>query len=513
MTQQILPDTVQVSAAPAIPVSELAMHERWFAEDLRIELQAGDKAADQVLQDLAGDAFWTTFRSEPEWVDPVPPERALNKRLLDWLTNQPTWPEAHECTRGHIPASLLCASGMWSSLTADDSINAALETQAQADAAAQEAAQAEQEAGIADWTAVGAEAQGDEAAAAQARATAAAARARAQAARAEAAAQGEQAVKTFDEWKEANPHAADAVAAATIHQAGRDAQDEVDAFAGWGFGSGQLARMDVGQVKQLRQQLRDERIRQIAKMAGRLRSLALSAIRSRVSSGPVPATLGRVSDLDDALASELSWLAHAAPAAARAIKASEWVVDGLLGVVRRGLENEQGDFIGGVDVSGSMMGQREIVAKAIVLALAQTALEIGWGRQFCLFAFSSDNDAIIQVTSEDVDRDPTALFQWAAASLHGGTSFDVPLRRFSEWIAGRRNADAVLISDGEAIPSDDAQKKWQEFREETGARLLYIPVARGYGQIEALADRVVPVDELNDETADSITWEVSRWMR
>ena len=41
-------------------------------------------------------------------------------------------------------------------------------------------------------------------------------------------------------------------------------------------------------------------------------------------------------------------------------------------------------------------------------------------------------------------------------------------------------------------------------REATGARLLYIPVARGYGAMEALADRVFPVSELLPEDGEEL---------
>jgi uncharacterized protein with von Willebrand factor type A (vWA) domain len=126
------------------------------------------------------------------------------------------------------------------------------------------------------------------------------------------------------------------------------------------------------------------------------------------------------------------------------------------------------------------------------------------GRDFRLAAFSSAGDPLITVDAEEARRDPEALLRWASASYGGGTDFDRPLRAGMAWIRGRPMADLLFISDGEARPSERAAAEWRRFREATGARLLYIPVARGYGAMEALADRVFPVSELLPEDGEEL---------
>ena len=81
-----------------------------------------------------------------------------------------------------------------------------------------------------------------------------------------------------------------------------------------------------------------------------------------------------------------------------------------------------------------------------------------------------------------------------------------------DWIEARPAADCVFISDGEARPSETA-RRWRSFREETGARLMYVAVARGYGAIEELADQVFGVGDLIGDEADAVAREAGRWMR
>ena len=193
----------------------------------------------------------------------------------------------------------------------------------------------------------------------------------------------------------------------------------------------------------------------------------------------------------------------------RALQLKAYVDQGLLGWRLDGVLDKAGPFVFGADVSGSMNGPREESAKGVGLGLAHIAK--AGGRPYHLFSFSSDEDEFISCSSED---DWQAHLDWAAMTINGGTSFDIALQKIMKTLktmgAKGLSADAVLSSDGEAAVSTAVAEEWTKFAKETGARLLYIPVAKGYGSLEKLADHVIKADDVLD--GDTMK-QASVWMR
>ena len=115
---------------------------------------------------------------------------------------------------------------------------------------------------------------------------------------------------------------------------------------------------------------------------------------------------------------------------------------------------ECGPIILCLDTSGSMMGARETVAKAMVLECMRQAKS--QQRQCYLYSFSGPGDCQeleLKVTGKGVSR----LLEFLAGSFHGGTDVDEPfiraLSRLDEeaW----SNADILLVTDGEIRPPDE----------------------------------------------------------
>jgi uncharacterized protein with von Willebrand factor type A (vWA) domain len=115
---------------------------------------------------------------------------------------------------------------------------------------------------------------------------------------------------------------------------------------------------------------------------------------------------------------------------------------------------ECGPIILCLDTSGSMMGARETIAKAMVLECMRQAKS--QNRQCYLYSFSGPGDCQeleLKVTGKGVSR----LLEFLAGSFHGGTDVDEPfLRALSrldeeEW----SNADILLVTDGEIRPPDE----------------------------------------------------------
>jgi uncharacterized protein with von Willebrand factor type A (vWA) domain len=485
MTMSATNNPVEIRPVPEVSALALTFWDRLMGRRLSLPLPRAPQ--EPAEGDLAGDLFWALYRDMPPR-DPPPAERAVNAALLGRLRAQPEWGRLLEACKGDIPVSLLTAGPIWASLLEEEAIREALEAQAAAERDRAEAQRREAQAELA-------EARGQEQ-------EAEALRAEAEALRRQAAEKAAAGVRVLEIWEGQDPERAGLAYGAALARGAEAAREALEAARGWGFERGQLRQLPPEQALALLRRMRQPRLMEIARLAGRLRGIARRARRQRVPAGLVPVGLGRTRDFPDILPEELAMISREAPAALRARKAAEWAADGLLGLRRAQDRQQKGPFFAAVDVSGSMRGLRETVAKALALGLAMLAREEG--RDFRLAAFSSAGDPLITVDAEEARRDPEALLRWASASYGGGTDFDRPLRAGMEWIRGRPMADLLFISDGEARPSERAASEWRRFREATGARLLYVPVARGYGAMEALADRVFPVSELLPEDGEEL---------
>ena len=131
-----------------------------------------------------------------------------------------------------------------------------------------------------------------------------------------------------------------------------------------------------------------------------------------------------------------------------------------------------------------------------------------------LFTFGGDSDPVFAVESSQGWQQH---LEWAEHSRGGGTSFDRALLETIDRLhkIGKRakGADALFISDGEARVGGGAANTWNYFKRTVGARLLYVPVARGYGSMETFADRVIPVGELDTQAGATLTRDVAGWLR
>ncbi|CAD7700910.1 unnamed protein product [Ostreobium quekettii] len=129
---------------------------------------------------------------------------------------------------------------------------------------------------------------------------------------------------------------------------------------------------------------------------------------------------------------------------------------------------EQGPIIVCLDTSGSMIGGRETVAKAVVLECLRGAHR---QRRACyLYAFSGPQDVKeleLSVTVQSLDE----LLKFLEHSFHGGTDVDEPLKlslerlQLKEWA----QADILMVTDGEIpLPDDYILKQIEKAREEMG---------------------------------------------
>jgi len=111
---------------------------------------------------------------------------------------------------------------------------------------------------------------------------------------------------------------------------------------------------------------------------------------------------------------------------------------------------DKGPMIVCLDTSGSMAGERETVAKALVLEVLRTALRER--REALLFSFSGTSE-VAELRLELSERGLPRLLDFVARSFHGGTDVAAPLRQALARLheAAWHEADVLLASDGEFL--------------------------------------------------------------
>ncbi len=496
MTESNPPVTIQ--ALPQKSTLFLDSGDRAIGRLTNIELPKEPTGA--AATDLAADLFHSLFSYAPEANPDMPEDRSVNRALLDWMGQAPSWETSRQTTIANMAASLTATPLMWNHLMSDEALAEAMKQQEEADRLNAEAKQAEQEA---EGLKIASDATGDKGMAqhSQQRANdAQALRQQAQAAAQQAYASATEA--TGKPLKQARM-------AAAVRQASEAANEVAEAAAGWGFGPGSPIATDPAAALEFARRNRDKLAR-IAKLAGRMKGFALQARRSRVPTGFVPADVGMTKDITRLFPTEFALMLPNAPAAIRAEKTIAFLQGGLLGYIPDSPQDKRGPFVGAVDVSPSMWGGRDDVAKAVALGIAQTARQEG--RDYILFAFASD-DPLMRSTVITNRSDWSAHLDWAGNSQSGGTDFDMALTLAMELLVGLEKADCLFISDGEAGVGEKAAAAWRAFTVEHGARLFYVPVGgSGYIDIERLADKVVPVSELDDDTGANLAGELGRWL-
>lgn len=492
------PESATVRALPEISTLSLSPGDRAIGRLAKIELPEIPDGASQT--DLAGDIFHEMFQSEPQSLPDVPEERGVNRALLDWMRETHGWQESRTATIANMPASMAASSLMWAHLQTDEALKEAMKQQETADHLSKQAKAMQ---AAADASHQAAEQSGDKSLGHQAQQFQNAANAFRQSAQeAAAAAQAAVAEATGKPLKQA------AMMAAT-KDAAKEATQTAEAMAGWGMGPGSQIYSDPT-MAQAFLRANTGKIARIARLAGRMRGFALQARKERVPIGVVPTEVDLTKDLTQVFPTELFLLHPDAPEFLRVQKTSEWLESGLLGYLPTGDGDERGPFVAAVDVSPSMrVGDREVVAKAVALGVAQVARQEG--RPYILFAFGSDKRLMTAVSSSD---DWTAHLKWAANSQNGGTDFDMSMgevmRHLNAMGKGARGTDALFISDGEAGVAQFTRQAWQSFAQETGSRLLYVPVAKSYTDMEETADKVIHLADLDEAAGGELAAELGR---
>jgi len=278
---------------------------------------------------------------------------------------------------------------------------------------------------------------------------------------------------------------------AGINQAQNRIEETERAMSMLGAGKdpGKLQRSGGSQLKTAlaKKIMESEKLRQIAKQAGRLRTTALRKARTKCKTGRSEyygVELG--DDIGRMLPSELIKLVDPALESLFYRGLHEKSLSQYR--VRSRERENRGPIVVAIDTSGSMYGDKEVWSKAVALALISVAMEQKrpWG---VMLWDTSLQDTVL---SADGMARPEQMMEWLEAFSGGGTHMDVPLRESMRMInecKELRKADVILITDGCANISKSVQEKYLKASEENGWSTFGVQIGGGWESgLELLAD-------------------------
>lgn len=279
------------------------------------------------------------------------------------------------------------------------------------------------------------------------------------------------------------------------------AQEALSTFgggAGKGTGGGAADERDPKKKLALAKKVRSNpSLKAIMEEAGRLRRVIAAKRSQRAIHAPEElCDVEAGGELSRMLPSELMGLRHSSLRLNTFRKVTERTA---IQYRFKGSETKgRGPIVVCVDESGSMSGARNTWAKGLALALLDMAQREKRG--FALISFDG------RITSEfylppGKSQNLDALLKAVCSFSGGGTDFQPPLDRARAIVQGEvadkpnlRDADILLVTDGEAGIDSRWLAGWRAWRRESGTNVYAFPIGCYEGSLRDIADKVVRLD-------------------
>lgn len=157
-------------------------------------------------------------------------------------------------------------------------------------------------------------------------------------------------------------------------------------------------------------------------------------------------------------------------------------------------DKRKGPVIAMVDTSGSMFGEPEIIAKAVILAVVRRMIHEG--RDVKVILFSTTTTEIALTDRKKMGKE---FLDFLSYTFGGGTDFNVALRdglrslREGEW----QGADLMFISDGYSVLNDPAyMEEWHVLKSANDVRVFTIIINNdNAGGLREISDHVYIMEE------------------
>lgn len=451
-----------------------------------------DIPKDNAQADLLGDIFFAMYQNDPHMREKerIPPERAVNAAIMNWVTNHPDFNKNRWPSVANIPAALASSGVMWEGLVTDKALQEALVAQQKAEQARKELEDLLRR--MMQSKGGGSPEDQDEV----------------EKKRQEIQDWADKGVKALDHLKQ-NP-LSQGLVGGVIKDSSEKGQKIASAMKGWGIEPGNLNPVDsTGVLRMLEKS--EAKIRLIAEIAGRFRLASANAIEKtrRADVGPVT-EIALTRSFLKLLPTERFAFSDKMPKMLRTNKILQFVTHGLPGFKQKSEGKKSGSFRAMVDGSGSMSGMQEVMAKAVALGLAYAVRQDkDVDRHYTLYMFGTHYDGFDKVTSEEGWKEHV---DWANHMYGGGTDFNYALRKAVEDIrnSSYTGEDLLFITDGEAYINDTVVKEWKTLKSEKGCKLMYVAIGTQVNsQIKSIADMVIEVKSLDEENSEDLVVKIT----
>lgn len=292
------------------------------------------------------------------------------------------------------------------------------------------------------------------------------------------------------------------VLADTVEQATEDAQ----AMQTFGTGPGNGSPVNGVERLQLAELLRtNPKIKEIAKIAGRMQMISLNKRRNRTQHPPtevVNITLG--DDLSRILPSELALLADPDTEDEFLLRFAE---KRLLQYELRGFEREgQGPIVVCIDESGSTEGTVEKWLKGVALSLF--AIACREKRAFAVVHFASQGELYVQKWTNPRMTPVSEIMDMASHFFRGGTCFEEPLREAVNVMdeSAFQKGDIVFLTDGEATVSEEfLNGEFRRVKSEKDFNVISVVIGHSDSAVRGFTDLLAKPQIANDDVLSFVT--------
>lgn len=285
----------------------------------------------------------------------------------------------------------------------------------------------------------------------------------------------------------------------------QDLDDAVQEAESWSVAIGSGYKSSPGRQIELGKHLAgNEKLKKLAVMVGRMKQHALALRRKifeRTSEELFEVGLGN--EVSRLLPHELVTLHHPV---LRKDFTRRFIEGGLLLYSLRGIEEKgKGPVVVCLDGSSSMMGDKEVWAKALTLTLLEIARR--QRRLFRSICFSSA-DIPLQIFDlnprERYEVEMNKVMELAEYFPGGGTDFEKPLDAALDCLRQShfKRGDIIFITDGECQVRPDWAERFRTDKEELGFSLFSILIDVGsssLGPLKTFSDKITTVSRLTSE--------------
>lgn len=266
-----------------------------------------------------------------------------------------------------------------------------------------------------------------------------------------------------------------------------------------GTASAELKKIPLRDKIQLAEILSDDKdLKEIAKWAGKFKRIARNKQKVKTKEGTHQSGIEMGNDLERVLPNELLLLSDNRT---RNDFLKRYAEGRLIQYEQKGRESlGEGSIIVCLDQSGSMeYDQLENISKAFTLSLISIARR--QKRNFVYIPFDSSVGNVKTYVKGKIKA--KEMIELARGFLGGGTDFEHPLKEAIKYIKKDtyKDADIILITDGEAYVSDDFLKEFRREKNKKKFHVLSLTLTSNIHTLEEFSDRVIQIENFDDKGA------------